>query len=57
MNNIINTKPLFDQLDRKPKDKASAVFLKLLPKNKNLKPWVSILGDDYPIPDIKQLRE
>ena len=50
-------KPLFDQLDRKPKNKAVAVFMKLLPKHKNLKPWNSILGDEYPTPDIKQLKE
>jgi hypothetical protein len=55
MNNIINTKPLFDQLDRKPKDKATAVFLKLLPKNKNLKPWASISGEESPKPDPKSL--
>ncbi len=56
MKQIIN-KSFFDQLDRKPRDKASAVFLRLLPKNKNVKPWVSILGDEYPKPDIKQLKD
>ena len=56
MNQSIN-KPLFDQLDRKPKNKAVAVFMKLLPKHKNLKPWVSISGDEYPNPVIKQLKE
>jgi hypothetical protein len=50
-------KPLFDQLTRKPKDKASAVFLKLLPKYKNLKPWNSILGDEFPKVDLKTMQE
>jgi len=56
MNQSIN-KPLFDQLDRKPKNKASAVFWKLYPKNRPKKTWDSISADEYPRPDIKQLKE
>ena len=50
-------KPLFNQLERKKKNKASAVFWKLYPKNIPKKTWDTISADVYPIPDIKQLKE
>lgn len=53
MQQITKNKSGFEPLAHKPKDKASAIFMKLLHKNKNLKSWDSIKGDTYPNPEIK----